>query len=100
MMRLTQVGIGLTLFICELFAVYYTGGACNTARAFGPAAVTGFPHGSHWVVRETLCSLHAVADLAGQYWVGPGIGSLFAAAFYALLKQCVFGVTMGEGGAR
>lgn len=23
----------------------------NTARAFGPAAVTGFPHGTHWVVR-------------------------------------------------
>lgn len=46
-----QVGVGLTLFICELFAVYYTGGAVNTARAFGPAVVTGFPHGTHWVVR-------------------------------------------------
>lgn len=70
--RLTfhQVGIGLTLFACELFAVYYTGGALNTARAFGPAVVTGFPHGSHWV-----------------YWVGPGIGSLIAASLYAALKQ-------------
>lgn len=23
----------------------------NTARAFGPAVVTGFPFGTHWVVR-------------------------------------------------
>lgn len=49
-----QVGIGLTLFTCELFAVYYTGGALNTARSFGPAVVTGFPNGSHWVVRFHL----------------------------------------------
>jgi glycerol uptake facilitator-like aquaporin len=54
-----QVGIGLTLFVCELFSVYYTGGALNTARAFGPAAVTGFPHGTHWVVRPLW--LHVLA---------------------------------------
>ncbi|GJE85560.1 aquaporin-like protein [Phanerochaete sordida] len=64
------VGIGLTLFACELFSVYYTGGALNTARAFGPAVVTGFPSGTQWV-----------------YWVGPGIGSLIAAALYAALKH-------------
>jgi aquaporin related protein len=32
------------------FAVFYTGAAQNTARAFGPAAVTGFKDGQHWVV--------------------------------------------------
>lgn len=32
------------------FAVPYTGAAMNTARAFGPAAVSGFPHDSHWIV--------------------------------------------------
>jgi aquaporin related protein len=42
----------------------------NTARSFGPAAVTGFHYPKHWV-----------------YWVGPGLGSLLAAAFYTLLKQ-------------
>lgn len=26
----------------------------NTARAFGPAAVQGFPNGSHWIVRWHL----------------------------------------------
>jgi aquaporin related protein len=45
------VGVGLTLFACQLFAVVYTGGAMNTARAFGPAVVSGFPSGKHWIVR-------------------------------------------------
>ncbi|OBZ72429.1 Aquaporin-2 [Grifola frondosa] len=48
------VGIGLTLFVGHLWAVFYTGAAINTARAFGPAVVTGFPDSHHWV-----------------YWVGP-----------------------------
>jgi hypothetical protein len=26
----------------------------NTARAFGPAAVQGFPNGSHWIVRQAF----------------------------------------------
>lgn len=47
---LSQVGIGLTLLTCHLFAVNYTGAGMNTARSFGPAVVTGFPHGSHWIV--------------------------------------------------
>ena len=32
------------------WSIFYTGGALNTARAFGPAVVTGFPYGSQWVV--------------------------------------------------
>ncbi|KIK94481.1 hypothetical protein PAXRUDRAFT_827948 [Paxillus rubicundulus Ve08.2h10] len=66
------VGIGLTLFVGHLFAVFYTGACMNTARAFGPAVVTGFAFAGksrHWV-----------------YWVGPFLGSLLGSAFYALLK--------------
>ncbi|KAI0635863.1 aquaporin-like protein [Trametes polyzona] len=64
------VGIGLTLFVCHLWAVFYTGAGMNTARAFGPAVVTGFPYDSHWV-----------------YWLGPFLGSLLGSAFYTLLKH-------------
>ena len=63
------IGIGLTLFACHLWGVIYTGAAMNTARAFGPAVVTGFDR-SHWV-----------------YWLGPFIGSLMATLFYAFLKH-------------
>ncbi|QRV76085.1 aquaporin, Major intrinsic protein family [Ceratobasidium sp. AG-Ba] len=63
------IGIGLTLFACHLWGVVYTGAAMNTARAFGPAVVSGFDK-THWV-----------------YWVGPFIGSLIATLFYAFLKH-------------
>jgi aquaporin related protein len=41
----------------------------NAARAWGPAAVTGFKYSHHWI-----------------YWVGDGLGSLLAAGFYLILK--------------
>ncbi|KAG8986101.1 hypothetical protein FRB90_004227 [Tulasnella sp. 427] len=63
------VGIGLTLFACELFAIVYTGGSVNTARSFGPAVVSGFD-ASHWV-----------------YWVGPFLGSLLAVGLYSIFKH-------------
>ncbi|KAI0261098.1 aquaporin-like protein [Gloeopeniophorella convolvens] len=64
------VGVGLTLFACHLFAVPYTGAAMNTARAFGPAAVRGFPNDTHWI-----------------YWLGPFLGALLATVFYICLKH-------------
>lgn len=43
------VGIGLALFVGELATVYYTGGALNPARAFGPSvAALDFP-GYHYI---------------------------------------------------
>jgi aquaporin related protein len=64
------IGIGLALLVGHLFAVYYTGASMNTARAFGPAVVTGFPHNNHWI-----------------YWLGPFLGSLLGVAIYACLKH-------------
>lgn len=66
---IAPVGIGLSLFIGELVAVYYTGGSLNPARSFGPAAVARSFQTNHWI-----------------YWVGPFIGSLLATFFYWLFK--------------
>jgi len=63
------IGIGLTLLVCHLWAVPFTGAAMNTARAFGPAVVTQFDS-AHWV-----------------YWLGPFLGSLLATGFYTFLKM-------------
>ncbi|WWC73792.1 uncharacterized protein I206_107764 [Kwoniella pini CBS 10737] len=62
------LGFGFTLFIVMLFSIAFTGGAVNTARAFGPAVIQGFqPY--HWI-----------------YWLGPTLGALLATAFYIFLK--------------
>lgn len=45
---IAPIGIGLALFVAELFGVFYTGGALNPARAFGPAVIAGF-EGSQWL---------------------------------------------------
>lgn len=45
---IAPVGIGLSLFIAELFGVYYTGGSLNPARSFGPCVVVHDFYGYHW----------------------------------------------------
>jgi len=66
---IAPVGIGLSLFIAELFGVYYTGGSLNPARSFGPCVV-----------------LHEFASYHWIYWVGPILGSLLASGFYMFIK--------------
>ncbi|KZV91184.1 aquaporin-like protein [Exidia glandulosa HHB12029] len=63
------VGVGMTLFICELWSIPLTGGSVNTARSFGPAVVTNF-HNTHWI-----------------YWLGPTLGALLATAVYIFAKR-------------
>ncbi|KDN41772.1 aquaporin-like protein [Tilletiaria anomala UBC 951] len=66
---LAPVGIGLTLFVCHLFGALWTGAAMNPARALGPS-----------VIQRSFPNYHYV------YYVGPFLGSLFALAFYIILK--------------
>jgi aquaporin related protein len=66
---IAPIGIGLTLFICELFSVYWTGGSLNPARSFGPCVVNHSFPGYHWI-----------------YWIGPLCGSLLAVVIYWILK--------------
>lgn len=63
----------------------------NAARAFGPAVVSNFPN-YHWIVRALSPPFGQFDPLNPefqQYWVGPGLGSLFASTIYAFLKQYV-----------
>jgi len=66
---MAPIGIGLTLFVCQLFGTLWTGCGMNPARALGPSVITGRYPGYHWI-----------------YWVGPLVGSLFATFLYTLLK--------------
>ena len=66
---IAPVGIGLSLFVAELFGVYYTGGSLNPARSFGPCVVLHTFDSYHWI-----------------YWVGPILGSLLASGFYMFIK--------------
>lgn len=67
---IAPVGIGLALFVAELVGVYYTGGSLNPARSLGPCIVTNLYDAEHWI-----------------YWVGPGLGSVFAICFYKFIKM-------------
>lgn len=61
------LAVGLTVAVCHLVAIPYTGCGLNPARSFGPAIVTGLLE-NHWV-----------------YWAGPMCGSALAALLYAIV---------------
>ncbi|KAJ9108594.1 hypothetical protein QFC19_002310 [Naganishia cerealis] len=75
---LAPIGIGLALFIAELFSVYYTGGSLNPARSFGPNVVLHSFNGYHWI-----------------YWLGPAMGATIAAGFYKFIKYLEYETVLG-----
>lgn len=63
------LAIGLSIAMCHLWAVPYTGSGMNPARAFGSALVSDNMNPSiHWL-----------------YWVGPLLGGALAAILYDFL---------------
>jgi len=66
---LAPVGIGLALFIAELFATPFTSGALNPARALGPDVIAAKFEGSCWI-----------------FYTAPFVGALVATGLYKILK--------------
>nr|CAX48992.1 water-specific aquaporin [Lumbricus rubellus] len=63
------LAIGLSISMCHLWAIPYTGSGMNPARAFGSALVAGkLEPGIHWV-----------------YWAGPLLGGALAGILYDFL---------------
>lgn len=77
---MAPIGIGLTLFVCQLFGTLWTGCGMNPARSLGSSVIAAEFPGYHWI-----------------YWAGPLIGSLIATGFYSLLKIFDYGsVVLGQ----
>ena len=53
---LAPVGIGLTLFVCHVAGIYFTGSSLNPARSFGPDLVTRSFPGYHWLYCTFPCA--------------------------------------------
>ncbi|KAE8226407.1 hypothetical protein CF319_g999 [Tilletia indica] len=66
---LAPVGIGLSLFLAEMWATGLTGGSLNPARSLGPDVIASTFDGTAWI-----------------YYAAPYSGAVIAFVFYWLLK--------------
>ncbi|KAK4901935.1 hypothetical protein LTR49_027150 [Elasticomyces elasticus] len=66
---IAPIGIGVTLFICEIAGVFYTGASFNPARSFRPCVAGRNFQSYHWI-----------------YWIGPLLGALVASGYYHFVK--------------
>ncbi|KAK3613112.1 hypothetical protein LTR56_028062, partial [Elasticomyces elasticus] len=46
---IAPIGIGLTLFTCEIAGVFYTGASLNPAQSFGPCVAGRNFQSYHWI---------------------------------------------------
>lgn len=73
---LAPAGIGLSLFMIQLFGISYTGASANPARSLGPDVATATFNGYSWI-----------------YYAAPYAGALFSTAFYWFLKWARYETT-------
>ena len=63
-----SLAVGLTVAVCHLFAIPYTGCGLNPARTLGPAVASLTFDDDHFV-----------------YWAGPIVGAVLAASVYHIM---------------
>jgi aquaporin-4 len=76
--------IGLSIALCHMFAIKYTGSSMNPARSFGPAVVAGIWKGQ-WVRRDDSEFVSNLWANHWLYWLGPITGGILAGLLYDLV---------------
>ncbi|GAA5937386.1 hypothetical protein JCM10213_007219 [Rhodosporidiobolus nylandii] len=93
---LAPIGIGMALFIAELFGVFYTGGSLNPARSFGPSVVLRAGSNVLFLPSSTILAISCFScPSLTIYWVGPALGTTLAAGFYRFIKYLEYETVLG-----
>lgn len=91
---ISPISIGLALFLAELVGVFYTGGAVNPARAFGPDVVLGKFDGYHWIYWYVTARSALRCDFGIDRYsarrLGPALGATVAVVFWRAIQWIHF----------